>query len=150
MGSRLLVSWAPIFSKIGPRYRAPALGRVVTNVRFITRKFTACRWKMSVGYGKIAVLTKGKLMSNVSTALALASACKEAVYDNEVREGAMEMFIELGIYPSEETIKALFKYSALLTANTATRITSVLMPVSEFNSMMSEVNEMEKLMGGLE
>jgi len=42
-----------------------------------------------------------------------------------------------------EVLDLLLKYSASLTADVATRVTSILMPASELSAMISELQEVE-------
>lgn len=84
-------------------------------------------------------------MSNIATAFAIAEACQEAVNDQETITSAMEMFRDLGVYPTEETVTALMKFAAHLTSASATRVVSVIMSESEFKSMMEDIKEMESL-----
>ena len=84
-------------------------------------------------------------MSNISTAIAIQEAAKEAMYSELVMDSARDFVEQLVGEPSTEQIKLLFKYSSTLSAAVASRLTEVLMTESEFNSMMSEINEMEEI-----
>jgi len=86
-------------------------------------------------------------MSNLSTALAIAEAAKRSLTGEETVSEAMQMFITLGVIPTPENVQALLKYSAHLTADVATRLTSVFMTETEFNLMVADIKEMESLDG---
>jgi len=81
-------------------------------------------------------------MSNISTAIQIQQACTDSVYNAE------NMMIAAEIARStdsnrDEVINLLMKYSANLTADVASRVTHILMPKSEFDSMVSDLQEME-------
>jgi hypothetical protein len=84
-------------------------------------------------------------MSNISTAIAIQEAAKEAMYSELVMDSARDFVEQLVGEPSTEQIKLLFKYSSTLSAAVASRLTEVLMTESDFNHMMSEINELENL-----
>lgn len=84
-------------------------------------------------------------MSNISTAIAIQEAAKEAMYSEYVMQSARDFVETLVDQPSDHHIKMLFKYSSMLSAAVAARLTEVLMTESEFNAMMLEINEMESL-----
>lgn len=75
-------------------------------------------------------------------AMEIAEASKNAMTDLEVMLAAAEIF---KLAPSKEMSDLLFKYSAILTANVSTRVTSILMTESDFNNMVNEVNEMDEI-----
>ncbi len=91
-------------------------------------------------------------MSNVVTAIKVQQATAEAIHDEVVMLGAKDMICQItGSYemPSDEIILALFKYSAILSANVATRVTTVLMTEGEFNSMCNELREFDEMGRGV-
>ncbi len=84
-------------------------------------------------------------MSNIATALAIQSATKDAMYSEYVMDSARDFVEALVGEADERHIKLLFKYSTMLSAAVATKLTEVLMTESDFNSMMSEINEFEEM-----
>jgi hypothetical protein len=84
-------------------------------------------------------------MSNISTALAIQGATKEAMYSEYVMEHARDFVEALVGEVNDQQIKLLFKYSSVLSAAVASKLTEVLMTESDFNSMMSEINEFEEI-----
>lgn len=84
-------------------------------------------------------------MSNISTALAIQGAAKDAMYSDYVMEHARDFVEALVGDASEHQIKLLFKYSSVLSAAVASRLTEVLMTESDFSNMMSEINEFEEI-----
>jgi hypothetical protein len=87
-------------------------------------------------------------MSNISTALKIADASKTAVNHPVVLMQAKEMMDTIlgeGIIPNENIMRALFRYSALLSATTASKVTEVLLTESELDSMMDDIQELETI-----
>ena len=84
-------------------------------------------------------------MSNISTALAIQSATKDAMYSEYVMEHARDFVEALVGDASEHQIKLLFKYSSVLSAAVASKLTEVLMTESDFSNMISEINEFEEI-----
>ena len=79
-------------------------------------------------------------------AMEIAEASKEAMTDFEVMLAAAEIYKSAMNNPTDEEMQHLiFKYSAILTANVSTRITSILMTESDFNAMVDEVSEMDEI-----
>ena len=85
-------------------------------------------------------------MSDIVTAMKIADASKEAMTDFNVMMAAAEIYKSAMNNPTDEEMQHLiFKYSAILTANVSTRITSILMTESDFNSMVSEVEMFDEI-----
>ena len=85
-------------------------------------------------------------MSDIVKAMKIADASKEAITDFKVMMAAAEIYKAAMNNPTDEQMQHLiFKYSAILTANVTTRITSILMTESEFNSMVSEVEMFDEI-----
>ena len=86
---------------------------------------------------------KGNKMS--ATALAIADASKQAMFDETVIDMAKEV-MDIAKMGDEQMIKfALFQYSAQLTALTANLVTCVLLTEEQMDAMMSEISELEEL-----
>ena len=80
-----------------------------------------------------------------ATALAVAQASKEAMFDDNVMDMAREV-MDIAQMGDEQMIKfALFQYSAHLTALTANLVTSVLLTEDQMDAMISELKEFEEL-----
>jgi hypothetical protein len=80
-----------------------------------------------------------------ATALAIAEASRQAMYDNNVMDMAKEV-MEIAQMGDEQMIKfALFQYSAQLTSLTANLVTCVLLTEDQMTAMISEINELEEL-----
>ena len=85
-------------------------------------------------------------MSDIVTAMKIADASKDAMTDFNVMLAAAELYKASLNNPTDEEMQHLiFKYSAILTANVTTRITSILMTESDFNSMVSEVEMFDEI-----
>jgi hypothetical protein len=86
-------------------------------------------------------------MSNIATAIKIQQATHDGIHDEETMYEARELLNNLtgGEMPSDEIIKALYRYSASLSANVATRITSILLTENEFDLMCDEIREFEQM-----
>ena len=80
-------------------------------------------------------------MSNISTAMEIQQACKSSVYSSDNIEIIAQIAHATDFNP--EISMLLLKYAASLSADVATRVTSILMPRDQLNSMVSELKEME-------
>ena len=80
-------------------------------------------------------------MSNISTALEIQQACTQSVFNDENLIIAAEIANATDFNP--EVMALLLKYSASLTADVATRVTTILMPHDEIQAMISELQEVE-------
>ena len=81
----------------------------------------------------------------IATALALQEATREAVHDESCMELASALFHMRNTLEDEEFMKALYMYSAHLSAVTTTLATSVLLTESQINEMMDTIKEMESM-----
>jgi hypothetical protein len=64
--------------------------------------------------------------------------------DIEVIMTAKEIMDEIGGY-NERVAELMFKYSAILAGNVATRVTHVCLTGSQFSDMLSAIEEMEEM-----
>ena len=81
----------------------------------------------------------------ISTALAIQTATRDAVHDEEVMEMAAHIF-HSRIEVDEQTFsKMLYMYSAHLSAMTATLVTHACLTESQLNDMLETIKEMEAL-----
>ena len=81
----------------------------------------------------------------LSTALAIQEATQEAVMDNSVMSMASAMYHNKDEMSTEDFAKALFIYSAHLSALTATLVTSVCLTESQIDEMMNTIKEFDNL-----
>jgi len=81
----------------------------------------------------------------ISTALAIQEATKNAVHDEEVMGMASAIFHHRHELDEEDFIKAMFMYSAHLSAMTATLVTHACLTESQLNDMLETIKEMETM-----
>jgi len=80
-----------------------------------------------------------------ATALAIAEASKQAVYDDDVLDMARDLVDARNIADDEQMIKILWHYSSHLVAVTANLVTCALLTEQQMTDMMSELKEFEEL-----
>lgn len=85
------------------------------------------------------------MSTGIAKASELAQAGKDAMTDFEVMVMAAEIAQTANHISQDELIHLLFKYSATLTANVATRITHILMSESELNDMVSDIQMFDEI-----
>jgi transcriptional regulator of NAD metabolism len=81
----------------------------------------------------------------ISTALAIQEATKNAVHDEEVMGMASAIFHHRHELDEEDFIKAMFMYSAHLSAMTATLVTHACLTETQINDMLETIKEMETM-----
>lgn len=81
----------------------------------------------------------------ISTAIAIQNATKEAVYDESVMDMARAIYHLKDVMDSDQFAEAIFKYSAHLSAMTATLVTHACLTESQINDMMNTIKEMEQM-----
>ena len=81
----------------------------------------------------------------LSTALAIQTATSEAVHDQSVMDIASMIYHGREEMTPEQFAKAMFMYSAHLSALTATLVTHACLTESQINDMIDTINEMEDL-----
>jgi metal-responsive CopG/Arc/MetJ family transcriptional regulator len=81
----------------------------------------------------------------LSTALAIQTATQDAVHDESVMGIASMIFHGRNEMSEDEFAKAMFMYSAHLSALTATLVTHVCLTESEINEMINTINEFDSL-----
>ena len=85
-------------------------------------------------------------MSSILSALQVAEASREAIFDERNLSSAADFISTFcSDVDREKAVEALFKYSADLTANTATRVTMVLMSESEFSAVCDQIREFDQI-----
>ena len=81
----------------------------------------------------------------LATAIALQQATQEAVHDEEVMDMASALYHHREEMTGEEFARALFIYSAHLSALTSTLVTHTLLTESQLDEMMSSIKEFDLL-----
>ena len=81
----------------------------------------------------------------LATAIALQQATQEAVHDEEVMGMASAIFHHRHELDEEDFIKAMYMYSAHLSAMTATLVTHACLTQSQLNDMLETIKEMEAM-----
>ena len=81
----------------------------------------------------------------LSTALAIQTATQDAVHDESVMSIASMIYHGRNEMSEDEFAKAMFMYSAHLSALTATLVTSVCLTESQLDEMMDTIKEFDSL-----
>lgn len=81
----------------------------------------------------------------ISTALAIQTATREALEEDVILHMAANLFAQRDIVSEEDFSKLLFKYSAALSAVTATLVTSVCLTEQQMNDMINAIEEVEQM-----
>lgn len=81
----------------------------------------------------------------IATALAIQNATQDAVMDESVMVMASAMYHNKNEMTEEDFAKALFMYSAHLSALTATLVTSACLTQSQLDEMIDTIKEMESM-----
>jgi len=81
----------------------------------------------------------------ISTAIAIQMATQDAVHDESVMDLASALYHHRNEMSDEDFAKAMFMYSAHLSAMTATLVTHACLTESQLNDMLETIKEMEAL-----
>lgn len=81
----------------------------------------------------------------ISTALAIQTATSDAVTDESVMELASFIYHTRNEMSNEDFAKAMFRYSAHLSALTATLVTHACLTESQIDEMIDTIKEMENM-----
>jgi len=81
----------------------------------------------------------------ISTMLELQNATQEAVHDEMIMDMASAIYHHKDEMSSEEFARALFQYSAALSAMTTTLVTHVLLTESQLDEMITTIREFDEL-----
>ena len=81
----------------------------------------------------------------ISTALAIQDATKEAIFDNSTISMVKEIIDSRDMLDEDSLTRALFQYSAHLTALTATLVTSVCLTGEQLDAMVDTIKEFDQL-----
>jgi hypothetical protein len=79
----------------------------------------------------------------ISTALAIQDATKEAIFDNSTISMVKEIIDSRDMLDEDSLTRALFQYSAHLTALTATLVTSVCLTKEQIIDMVDTIKEFD-------
>ena len=81
----------------------------------------------------------------ISTALAIQDATRDAIFNNETVSMVKEIIESRNMLDEDALTRALFQYSAHLTALTATLVTSVCLTKEQLDSMVDTIKEFDNL-----
>jgi predicted membrane-bound spermidine synthase len=81
----------------------------------------------------------------IATALAIQDATVEAVHDEEVMNMAAAIYHSRHEVSEDEFIRMIFRYSAHLSAITATLVTHACLTESQINDMLETIKEMDEM-----
>jgi metal-responsive CopG/Arc/MetJ family transcriptional regulator len=81
----------------------------------------------------------------ISTALAIQEATAEAVHDEGVMDMAAMIYHNRNEMSSDEFVRAMFMYSAHLSALTATLVTHACLTEGQIDEMMDTIKEFDNL-----
>ena len=86
----------------------------------------------------------------ISTALAIQEATKDAIFDNSTISMVKEIIESRDMLDEDSLTRALFKYSAHLTALTATLVTSICLTEDQINDMVDTIKEFDSFSKDME
>jgi hypothetical protein len=86
----------------------------------------------------------------ISTAIAIQMATQEAVTDDTVMSMASVLYHNRNEMTNDEFAQAMFRYSAHLSAMTATLVTHACLTESQINDMLETIKEMDSMGKGIE
>jgi len=81
----------------------------------------------------------------IATAIAIQDATSSAVHDEMIMDMAGHLYHARNEMTDDECVKFLFKYSASLSALTATLVTSVCLTEGQMNDMIDTIKEFDEL-----
>jgi hypothetical protein len=81
----------------------------------------------------------------ISTALAIQDATRNAIFDNETMYMVKEIIESKDMLDEDALTRALFQYSAHLTALTATLVTSICLTREQLDAMVDTIKEFDQL-----
>ena len=81
----------------------------------------------------------------ISTAIAIQDATKDAIFDNETVSMVKEIIESRNMLDEDALTRALYLYSAHLSALTATLVTSVCLTREQLDAMVDTIKEFENL-----
>jgi len=81
----------------------------------------------------------------ISTALAIQGATKDAVHDESIMDMARSIYQNKDYMSADDFAKAMFMYSASLSALTATLVTHACLTENQIIDMLETIQEMESM-----
>jgi hypothetical protein len=81
----------------------------------------------------------------ISTAFAIQEATKDAIFNNETVSMVKEIIESKDMLDEDALTRALFQYSAHLTALTATLVTTICLTKEQLESMIDTMKEFDQL-----
>ena len=81
----------------------------------------------------------------ISTAFAIQEATKDAIFDNETVSMIKKIIESKDMLDEDALTRALFQYSAHLTALTATLVTTICLTKEQLESMIDTMKEFDQL-----
>lgn len=81
----------------------------------------------------------------IATAIKIQDATASAVHDEEIMDMAGHLYHSRNTMTDNEFMQFLFKYSASLSALTATLVTSVCLTESQMSDMIDTIQELDQL-----
>ena len=81
----------------------------------------------------------------IYTALAIQDATRDAIFDNETVSMVKEIIESRNMLDEDALTRALFQYSAHLTALTATLVTSICLTREQLDAMVDTIKEFDQL-----
>lgn len=79
----------------------------------------------------------------ISTAIAIQDATRDAIFDNSTISMVKEIIESRNMLDEDELTRALFQYSAHLTALTATLVTSICLTREQLDAMVDTIKEFD-------
>lgn len=79
----------------------------------------------------------------ISTAIAIQDATRDAIFDNETVSMVKEIIESRNMLDEDALTRALFQYSAHLTALTATLVTSICLTREQLDAMVDTIKEFD-------
>jgi hypothetical protein len=90
-------------------------------------------------------LKKGKLMSDIITAIKVREASENAIHDPLVILMGKQLLSNIELNNKEAIMESLFEYSSILSAICATNVTSAILTKGEFSSMVKDMREFDEI-----
>jgi hypothetical protein len=105
--------------------------------------FKAPKLQMSVAPARLRLITKEKEALMISTALAIQEATRDAIFDSSTVSLINQLIESKDMLDEDSLIKALFQYSAHLSALTASLVTSICLTEDQMENMVNTIKEFD-------
>ena len=100
---------------------------------------------MSVHPARLRLITKEKEALMISTALAIQEASRDAIFDSSTVSLVNQLIESKDMLDEDSLIRALFQYSAHLSALTASLVTSICLTEDQMENMVNTIKEFDSL-----